>query len=397
MQCHLQNVTASIIAKIRANRQTGIRSSGPRRPASEWPMPSKATEALQKLLVASDGSSFDHSPLAPQDDSGHSLMIDSGSATSSSRASPVRALRTMASDLSSTNSSSANLGIPGSGNQTNGGRSLADESMISFVSTAPTSLYPGSTSSSSENDREMFSQPNGRSNDVENNAHEEDQRAYKELSEEGNNSITLRDLSFLLDVAPHTVVEPLGLGTQSRLLAPDWNTADENAQRADESSYEGVLAREARSAATSKVSDAQGSAAPYLASNRGQYVIDQLAPVRILDRQALAETQASEVANRSRRRTKGGLTLSTTSAEKPASAAAAAAAAAAASAAPSSATTGDEAGDENSALVKNPFKREGSNNQSASSAGSYHHHHRGTDPHLYDVVDPVALLGSLVN
>lgn len=352
--------------------------------------------------MASDGSpSIDQSSLTLQDDSGHSLLVDSGSVSSSSRASPARGLRTMASDLSSsTMSSSTNLGIPGnnvsssssSSSHLNGGRSLADESMISFVSTAPTSLYPGSTSSSSENDREMFSLSNGRANEADGTANEEEEgrRAFRELPEEGNKSIMLRDLSFLLDVAPHTVVEPLGLGTQSRLLAADWTSADENAQRADESTYEGVLVREARAAATSKVSDTQDSSSPSSSSNqgRGQYVIDQLAPIRIFDRQALAETQASEVANRSKRRTKGGLTLSSSSTgDKTISAAAALAAAAAGSSA-----AGEEAvGDENSAIVKNPFRREGSGNQSAASAGGNHHQN------LYDVIDPVALLGSLVN
>ncbi|KAL9939244.1 hypothetical protein V8E36_002057 [Tilletia maclaganii] len=38
----------------------------------------------------------------------------------------------------------------------------------------------------------------------------------------GQHTLKLSDIAMLLDLAPHTVVEPLGLGTQERMLAPEY-------------------------------------------------------------------------------------------------------------------------------------------------------------------------------
>jgi transcriptional coactivator HFI1/ADA1 len=332
---------------VRANRQMGIRTT-------------------HLLRAASDD--YQLSPLAPI--SQMQPVDEQDSFDSSIRPSPIsKSTRMLTSDLPmSITSSSASLDYTG----TSASASLADSSMISLLSTAPTSIPPGSTTS--EEAGQGARKGSRERDDEEEEEGEQDQMDSLTSSDQrrdtsiagDNSSLELRHLSFLLNVAPHTVVEPLGLGTQERLLAPDWTVADEDALRDQEWTNEGMLLRESVLAATSKMSSLPLSTA----QPRSVYIIDQLAPVRLFDRRTLVEMQALHNSN-GNRSTKGGLSL-------PGSTAATAKA---------QALEGD--GEENKSIVQSTFPTRNYTNG--------HHHHRGLDPHLYDVVDPVALLGSLVN
>lgn len=281
----------------------------------------------------------------------------------------AKPIRTMASGFSSSlNSSSASLDF-----STGTSNSLADSSLISLASTAPTSIPAASVSSEEVGGQGGEARKSGEREEDEdqdqdqiNSLASSDQRRENSVAGD-NNSLELRHLSFLLNVAPHTVVEPLGLGTQERLLAADWTVADEDALREQEWTNEGMLLRESILAATSKMSSIP-STTP---SQRSSYIIDQLAPVRLFDRKTLTETQALHNSSSNSRNTKGGLTLPSDNNV----------------AAKSHAMEGE--GDENKNIVSSTFPTRLYNNS--------HHHHRGLDPHLYDVVDPVALLGSMVN
>lgn len=430
LQCHLQNVMASIISKIRANRQMGIRATGVQRTASD-------EYALMTDIAAAQSSGT----VGSADDSFDSANVPSPSVAVS------RPLRNMAQDVSSMTSSTTSLGL---------GNSLADSSMVSLVSTAPTSAPPGSTSSEVPA-AASASQSAGEGLAVEakpvhgEELVDDDEQGADDATSSGARStelgastLELRHLAFLLDLAPHTVVEGLGQGTQERLLASDWTNADEDAQRALEWTGEGLLQRQARAAAMSKLSAAtaaaqqQRSLLPPSTANmtpqqeaRMHNIIDQLAPVRVLDRRTLAETQASRVSETSKSSwhvSKGGLRLPSTAAgpnkenalkahEKDKEAAAAAA---------SNAARQDKPGVTQSAGaadVRNAFQgapplqslsddspvsgsRTPPNVAAAAAAASAaaanastaaHANRHGSDPHLLDVVDPVALLASLVN
>ena len=354
MQNHLQNVTSSIITKIRANRQMGIRTASLQRVTSDEYHLSSCVPLGQ---VGEENSSFDmstrHSPVA-------------------------KATRTMASDLSSLSSSSASLDL-----HTSTSNSLADSSMISLASTAPTSLPPPSVTSSEEAGRRGLGPTKAGEREGEDEEQDQldsmtssDQRREESIADV-NNSLELRHLSFLFNVAPHTVVEPLGLGTQERLLASDWMGADEDALREQEWSSEGLLLRESRAAATAKMSALPSSTPP---TPRSAYIVDQLAPVRLFDRKTLMETQAT--LNSGGRNTKGGLSLPQTTASTTTTSATNTA---------TTASLADGGGDENKNIVS-----AASSIFPTRTFNGGHQHHRGMDPHLYDVVDPVALLGSMV-
>lgn len=296
----------------------------------------------------------------------------------SARPSPSsRTLRNMASDLSSLSSSTTSLEL-----HTGTSSSVADSSVASLISTAPTSLPPASSSSSDGISRGgMYA---GKIGEREEEDDEQDQVNSQTSSDQrrensivgDSSSLQLRHLSFLLNLAPHTVVEPLGLGTQERLLASDWTAADDDALREDEWTSEGMLLKESRLVATSKMSSISTGTN---ASPRSTYIIDQLAPVRIFDRKTLAEMQASQ----QNRNNKGGLSLPRSAPTSTTNAASAAAAA------EEKARLIESDGEENK--PSSNFSTFPTRNHTAS-----HHHHRGLDPHLYDVVDPVALLGSMV-
>ncbi|SPO28102.1 related to HFI1 - adaptor protein required for structural integrity of the SAGA complex [Ustilago trichophora] len=351
LQSHLQNVASSIITKIRANRTDGIRTNEPLRPAAEYnnisldpaaymPDPMRTSPAL-------DGMDLDES------------------VPNSVQGSPTRHIRSIQSDMSSRTSTS---GI---------GTSFADSSMLSLASTAATSLAgPASpsvrdgdssgqlqdTSFGNSSSGAPFPEENGATGSVSNRL-----KRSRDAMENGDRStaastrLTVSDVAFLLEVAPHTVVEPMGQGTQERMLAPEWSddlifgSAEDDASRVYPASPERQLARAARLAATTHLSDATtGATADVPVRNR--FVIDQSAPLRLLDRRTLAENEGRA------RPTKGGLSV------------------------PDTVLT-----DVNGRKKDTNMLLQSSNN-AALIAG--HNVHRHKDD-IWDVVDPVALFGQL--
>lgn len=195
------------------------------------------------------------------------------------------------------------------------GSSLGDTSMVSMVSTAPTSFAPGSTASSTAGmdlDRATVSEAGHNVTD----GHGRPQRS----------NLALSDIAFHFEMTPTTAVEPLGLGTTERLLAPDWE--EEEVERETRTASELAFIKAARETATSKLPSAPTSSISpeMLASEtvttpaRARFVIDQAAPMRLLNRRTLVETQALELAKQSKdaadRPTVGGLTISSASKEQ---------------------------------------------------------------------------------
>ncbi|EPQ26010.1 uncharacterized protein PFL1_06464 [Pseudozyma flocculosa PF-1] len=291
LQDHLHNVATSIITKIRANRPNGIRTIDPQLPASLSPVKN----------AAYGRGAYTTSPA-------HTSMELDDSAAPSEQNSPTRQLRGLHSDLSSRASTS---GV---------GTSFADSSMLSLASTAPTSLTgPSSpsvrdgdssqlhdssfTASQDDDDDDHHRQANGISAKKSHLHALSSSSAPSTPVENGTGRLTLADMSFLLELAPHSVVEPMGQGTQERLLAPDW---DEDAILASAGDYDRLVVETAKRAATTKISDigGEGKEAAMSSGVRGRFVIDQSAPLRLLDRKGLAESAV--------RPTKSGLSLSGT-------------------------------------------------------------------------------------
>lgn len=347
LQSHLQNVATSIITKIRANRTDGIRTNEPLRPAAEY------------NNISLDPASYlpDSMRVSPGMDA---LDVD-GSVPNSAHGSPARNVRSMHSDISSRTSAS---GI---------GTSFADSSMLSLTSTAATSLAGPPSPSVRDGDSSGQMQDTSFTNsstaaDGDDGAAATNPNRLKRSREsiEGRDQsgaastrLTVSDVAFLLEVAPHTVVEPMGQGTQEKLLAPEWNDdatldGDDEASRMYPSSPERQLARAARLAATTHLSDSSGAGPDVPVRNR--FVIDQSAPLRLLDRRTLAENEGRA------RPTKGGLSV-------------------------------PEYRDPNSVLAEvNGRKKE--NLAHTNGAATPHHQHRHKDD-IWDVVDPVALFGQL--
>lgn len=344
LQSHLQNVASSIISKIRANRTDGIRTNEPLRPAAEYnisldavsymPDPLRTSPALDAMDV---------------DDSAHNSV----------HGSPARHVRSLPSDISSRTSTS---GI---------GTSFADSSVLSLASTAPTSLTGPSSPSIRDGDSSGNLQDTSFGNSS-NSADVEEAGAggsgsnrlkrSRDVMEAGgerfdaaSTRLTVSDLAFLIEVAPHTVVEPMGQGTQERMLAPEWKdetvVGDDDSARLDVSP-ERLLARAARLAATTHLCDAapgQGADVPV----RNRFIIDQTAPLKLLDRRSLAENEGRL------RPTKGGLSV-------------------------------PEYKDPNAVLAD----VNGRKKDSLHPAAAAHPLHRHKDD-IWDVVDPVALFGQL--
>lgn len=402
LQCHLQNVMASIITKIRSNRQMGIRTTGIQRSAA-------VTSAADEFQLVTDADSA-----RSADDSFETVASDPNPTPNH-----LHVARNLLHDSSSISSSSISLGI-GSG---------ADSSMMSLASTAPTSIPAGSIASSeaaSANEHGASSSGSAAAKSAGADGDEEQadtsmsdgqdalQRGKENRDPRNANTLELRHLSFLLDIAPHTIIESLGQGSQERLLAAEWSHSDEDAERRFESTPEGMLQKQARLSAIAKSSGISPAAIGQVTPNgqssaRNNFIIDQLAPVRLFDRRTLAESSAtnSQQAIRAGGK-KGGLRLpnSKLSAGKgPVSS--------------ENANHTDEqpeasnnSPDENKALdlasmiasrygtQGNAAQPPGSNvqaiNSAIAAAAASANHHRGQDSHLYDVVDPVALLASLV-
>lgn len=378
---------ASIITKIRANRQMGIRTTGIRRSASD-----------DFTLVTEAGS-----------DSAAQAGDDSFATSSGQSPAPHRPLRAMLHDTSSISSSSVSMGI----------MSGADSSMMSLASTAPTSVPPGSIASSenaSSNDAGTSSNTSGAKPGEEDDvgdASTSDVRDSTAGAAGNNSSLELRHLAFLLGLAPHTVVESLGQGAHERLLAADWTHVDEDAQREHEWSTEGLLQHQARLSSTAKLSSVvPASSGQSTSSARSNYIIDQLAPVRLFDRRTLAEKQAA--ANPKIQHSawnvpgkKGGLHLPSSKAAAPPQGPGAASSNGQGRGNETSVDKGTgQSPDENkidlAAIIASRYGAQTGATSlaaaaaSASAAQAVGSHHRGQDPHLYDVVDPVALLASLV-
>lgn len=298
LQSHLQNVASSIITKIRANRTDGIRTNQPLRPAADCNTGVDSTSYMRDVLR-----------ISPALDA---MDVDD-SVPNSAHGSPAGRVRSMQSDMSSRTSTS---GI---------GTSFADSSMLSLASTAPTSLTGPSSPSIRDSDSsgQLHDTSFGNSStsaDAEDGAgatsdssHNRPKRSRDtmqvssvERSDAVSTRLTVSDVAFLLEVAPHTVVEPMGQGTQERMLAPEWSDdlaldADDDAGSADTCSPERQLARAARLAATWHLSDVALGSAHVAVRNR--FIIDQSAPLKLLDRRALAESAGRL------RPTKGGLSV----------------------------------------------------------------------------------------
>ena len=114
----------------------------------------------------------------------------------------------------------------------------------------------------------------------------------------------------VLDLAPHLIVEPLGQGPLERLLAPESACLPSSSVDARGVSWadEDAVAHFARSCATSKLAEhtvplAVPANADFEQAQlfrqqqqrdavRNQVIIDQLAPLRLLDRRTLSESLA---------------------------------------------------------------------------------------------------------
>uniref|UniRef100_V5ESC0 Uncharacterized protein n=1 Tax=Kalmanozyma brasiliensis (strain GHG001) TaxID=1365824 RepID=V5ESC0_KALBG len=288
LQSHLQNVASSIITKIRANRTDGIRTNEPLRPAAEYNISLEASSYMPDPLRASPALD--------------AMDVDD-SANNSVHGSPARHVRSVPSDASSRTSTS---GI---------GTSFADSSVLSLASTAPTSLTGPTSPSirdgdSSGNLQDTSFGNSSTSADADDGAaggssnrlkrSRDTMESGSERSDAASTRLTVSDLSFLIEVAPHTVVEPLGQGTRERMLAPEWSddTVDDDGPHV---SPERQLARAARLAATTHLSDATTGGAETPVRNR--FIIDQSAPLKLLDRRSLAENEGKL------RPTKGGLSV----------------------------------------------------------------------------------------
>ncbi|WFD43189.1 hypothetical protein MPSI1_001844 [Malassezia psittaci] len=137
------------------------------------------------------------------------------------------------------------------------------------------------------------------------------QRSNPSLNSYGR--LKMPDMAALLDMSPHVVVEPLGQGALERLLAPDTQDIPDIPASKPSSipwTQESVLARYAQECATTKIADSGMPPAPIDAKAdaamrirqqlenqrdavRNRVVIDQLAPLRMLDRPKLVEAIAS--------------------------------------------------------------------------------------------------------
>ncbi|SHO77307.1 Uncharacterized protein MSYG_1648 [Malassezia sympodialis ATCC 42132] len=193
--------------------------------------------------------------------------------------------------------------------------------------------------------------------------------AYSRGSKRSDGSrIRMPDIQAVLDLAPHVLVEPLGQGPLERLLAPDGDGSTTGSVDGAGVSWveDDAIRRVARECATTKLASHSAPAAPpppnasheqilrlqqqtQRDAVRDQVILDQLAPLRLLDRPVLRESLAQ---------TDSGLhpSLSTPM----------------------------------TVALEQHYQ-----------AGHHHHHHQHPHPlhrhkdEFFDVVDPMALLGSL--
>ncbi len=343
-QAHLQNVAIETIAKIRS---------------SETEASNLSSESDR------DGGAMRRSP-APMD-------VDRGDSPSASGPEPVSRLSgTDGSPSRGAAAAAAAALAPEMSFRTGygGGSSMGDTSMISLVSTAPTSYAPGSADTSAMGmDLERATVSDRASVPPESSAAQSHQPRRRP------STLRLADVAFALQLAPGTVIEPVGHDVQERLLAPEWE--DASAERETRSAAELGLIRVSRETTVSKLRAVPNGVTPeQLASEvvttpaRGRFVIDQSAPMRILDRRQLAETLAMESAKyrggEGDRPTMGGLTI-------PGSAAPGTTAAAG-QPDPTAKADGDKAAEETAPGTKRKEARL---------------------PNAWEVVDPIALLANI--
>ena len=124
--------------------------------------------------------------------------------------------------------------------------------------------------------------------------------------------ITIPDVMAVLDLAPHLIVEPLGQGPLECLLAPDGACPPSSSVDGKGVSWaeEDAVAHFARACATSKLAEHTVPLAVPVNADfeqaqlfrqqqqrdavRNQVIIDQLAPLRLLDRRTLCESLAQQ-------------------------------------------------------------------------------------------------------
>lgn len=322
-QNHLQNVASSMIAAVRSHGADGIRTSGPAPPASA----SAAVAAAAAAAYAQAQARLSRSPsVMEEDDEAHTQHAGPSSSEYAARTnllaapgaqSPGRSLRNMRSDLSTR-----------TGNSTLATCSAADSSMISFVSTAPTSHAHGSddghdTSGDADADGDTSMQDatamlSPRSAAAKAGA----AAAAKHASAQGAAALRLRDVDFVFALSPHAAVEPLGQSSAARLLLPADeqqddayvgrpSVSDERLEPLAGRNDSTIMQSAAHRAALAKVADAGGESSM---GARARYIIDQSVVFGLFDRPALVEQHAAEASGRKSRPTKGGLSLASSSA-----------------------------------------------------------------------------------
>lgn len=383
-QDHIQNVAGDIIEKIRSNRRAGIRTAEPLIPASF----SSFNQEPSGMTYSYDSPMMRNLDLA--DSSFSSRPTDTSSYSHSSRASPGNhSLRTVPSDLSSRTAStslSGSLGVSFS--------SMGDSSMASSA-TALTSFANG-TSYDGENgeDEEMENRDAvQRQSSSQKPSNYQFNRSAPPTDKDENTNLTVGDMSFLLSLDPTAIVEPLGSTNQERFLVPDWpESEDSNSSPQSSSAYfqsntqcsspsENPMAKLAKITSTNKMPYSTYSPSPSspLSSNgqshRSRYIIDGSAPLKLLDRKTLAETQYAESSKGNGRPTKGGLSIN-------------------------GSTNGNQDGStQDSRAAENLL-----NSSSTGNSSPLTPHPNGAQPgsrkrsykdELFEVVDPVSLLGAL--
>lgn len=261
----------------------------------------------------------------------------------SSRASPGNhSLRTIPSDLSSrTGASSVSGGL--------GASFLGDSSMAStntnLTSFANGTNYDGDNGMDVEEEVENVNNENHphhlQSNGKSNNGykfHSSDPASSG--SDDENTNLTISDMSFLLSLCPTSIVEPIGASNEERLLLPDWSEGHEDESTAQSSSNQffsngnsgsnwsssfedsSSLAKIAKMTSSAKMSNPSNSSSSAnqnigggiggSGSSRNRFIIDGSAPLKLLDRKTLAETQYLESKGKGRP-TKGGLSIGNSS------------------------------------------------------------------------------------
>ncbi|PWN44529.1 hypothetical protein IE81DRAFT_9716 [Ceraceosorus guamensis] len=378
---HLQNVASGLIGAVRSDRAGGIRTSG------------HAPAAATARVHAQDGveaASITHQSAqsARGASDGRKATSNTNAGSNTARApsaygsylappSPRLPLRNMPSNLSSRTASTALAAS-----------SAADNSAVSFVSTAPTShAADGRSEPEDDDDMEVDEDRLGSADMVRkysNTSSGSAKSVENALTVAHPSNLRLRDLAFMLQLTPQVSVETLGQGAAARLLNADaldvshddhddsgiaWTNAG-LARLPAEEGYDELMSDALRQAATSKLSDSRvlyGSGAGSK-SPRAKYVVDSSSTYRLFHRPDVVENHATRPGSK---RSKG----SHFAAQQ--------------------ASWQDEKRDEDSNVPRRSSTVSGADRQVSTSAGGASGddaRRRMTDP-MFDVVDAVRLLG----